>query len=282
MIDHYLINGGPKRRYSGVMKARHLIHLQDGFSLVELAIVLVIFGGIAAMSLTLGYGWLDQERFNTSKVNIQTIEMAIDEYRKRNNRLPCPADLTMTNSNANFGVEASNPGACTGGAIVATTTTSANVVFGAIPATTLGIGKNVMQDNWGRLFVYYVDTRLTAEDALDERAGGYIAMTNAAVGDIVVQDATGANRTNKAVYAILSHGKNGHGGYLPANGVRLASVVGADAAEAENCNCDDTATTTGVAPYDNDNVLVQSMLGRTFDDIVVYRERSQLFNKVER
>ena len=262
------------------MKIRKHSASESGFSIIELAIILVIFGGIAGMSLTLGYGWLKQERFNSTKLNIKTIEMALDNYRKRNNRLPCPADLTLASGVANYGIEASNPGACTGGGIVAATTTNANIVFGAIPAEALGIGKNLMQDNWGREFVYYVDKRLTAQDILDERTAGYFDMTSATIGDIVVQDATGANRTAKAVYAILSHGENGHGGYLPATGVRLSSVIGADATEAENCNCDDTATTTGAAPYDNDNILVQATQGVTFDDIVVYRERDWLFNKV--
>jgi len=257
-------------------------HPAAGFSIVELAITLVIFGAIAGMSLTLGYRWFDQERFNATELNIKTIEMALDEYRKRNNRLPCPADIALTTASANYGVEANNPGTCTGGGIVASTTTSANIVFGAVPANALGIGKNLMQDNWGRLFVYYVDRRLTVEESLDERNAGYIDPTSTTIGDITIQDATGANRTTRAAYAILSFGENGHGGYIPHSGTRFDGGDGIAALEVENCNCNDAATTTGAAPYDNDNVLVQSTYRQEFDDIVHYRERSQLFNKVLR
>lgn len=267
-----------KNRYSSRMI--HLRHsAQSGFSVIEIAVVLIIFGGIAAMSITLGHQWLKQERYTATRLNIETIEEALDSYRKRNRRLPCPGDITISRGDTDFGVEADNDGACTGGALQAAVTTSANIVYGSIPVETLNLSRGLMYDSWGRAFVYYVDIRLTAEDSLDNREAGYYDM-DAAVGDITIEDATGANRTTTAVYAIVSHGENGHGGYKY-DGTRQDFGSGFSNAEVENCNCNDAAVTTGVAPYDDDNVLVQQLVSRVFDDIVHYKARSQLFNKTQ-
>ncbi|MCI5049347.1 MAG: type II secretion system GspH family protein [Rickettsiales bacterium] len=253
---------------------------QAGFSLLELSFVLIVFGAIAGMTIVLGTKWLEQEKVNTTKDNITLIEAALDSYRKRNKRLPCPAPLAAVLGDADYGVEADNPGACTGGAIQSNATTSANVFFGAVPITTLGMSKSLMLDAWDRGLVYYVDIGLTVEDSLDPREAAYVAVDDGAIGDIQVQDETGADRTTQAVYAIVSFGENGHGAYLR-SGNRFDGGDGISAEEIENCNCNDDAVTTGAAPFNNDNILVQKFLEADFDDIVKFKERYQLYDKIE-
>ena len=142
-------------------------HAVAGFSLVEFAILLVIFGAIAAASTMLGGKWVEKEEHKSSKLNTKTVEEALDAYRKLNGRLPCPADPTLAPDDANFGVEAANAGTCTGGAPAAGTAAggAGNTVIGVVPTKTLGMGNNLVVDAWGNRFDYYVDKRMTGDNA---------------------------------------------------------------------------------------------------------------------
>src|SRR5258705_6560564 len=100
---------------------------QDGFSLVELAVVVFIIGII----LTMGVGALSAARENTASSSTAQKQNAIKEaligYLRRNSRLPCPD----TNFTAPDGVENR---ATAGGP-----TTACSSRFGLVPYVTLGL-----------------------------------------------------------------------------------------------------------------------------------------------
>lgn len=238
--------------------------MQRAFSLVELSILLVIFGGLAAASTMLGSKYIEGSEVQTTKQNIDTIEQAIDAYVRLNNRLPCPAPETLNPDDVDFGKEATGLGTCT-----TATATSGQAMKGVVPFQTLGMGKTMAYDAWGNRLEYYVDKRMTAEDALNT-----YPPQNAAIGDITVQDLGGGMRTDKAVYAILSSGAKAHGSYNRKGVMQTLSNPGAD--ELENADVDASGTSTGA-----DKVLVQGINGKggdnkDFDDIVAYKKRNNL------
>lgn len=241
-------------------------HAVAGFSLVEFAILLVIFGAIAAASTMLGGKWVEKEEHKSSKLNTKTVEEALDAYRKLNGRLPCPADPTLAPDDANFGVEAANAGTCTGGAPAAGTAAggAGNTVLGVVPTKTLGMGNNLVVDAWGNRFDYYVDKRMTADNAFT-----VYNPSNADIGDIEVRDPSGGVRTAKAVYALVSKGGNARG--AAARDGTMKNTATADLLEQENNEYNAAGTASA-----RDNILVQAAPTDQFDDIVSFKTRAQM------
>src|SRR6185312_11049208 len=96
------------------------------------------------------------------------VEQALTGFMASNGRLPCPADGSYAVNTANFGVEAANPGSCTGGAPAAPLGPDAGtgyVVGGVIPTKTLNLDDSYQFDEWGRRITYVVDTRATLKSS---------------------------------------------------------------------------------------------------------------------
>lgn len=89
---------------------------------------------------------------------------------------------------------------------------------------------------------------------------------------ITVRDAHGNYRADKAVYALWSAGKNGHGAYSRAGGTSLINAASANAQEQENCDCNAAATKTA---FDTE-FYDASTTSETFDDVVVFANRLQM------
>lgn len=71
---------------------------QKGFTLVELAIVLVIIGLIVGAGITVWRTTLESTRLSTTKSNLENIKSAVINFAMANGRLPCP-DSTIPPNN---------------------------------------------------------------------------------------------------------------------------------------------------------------------------------------
>jgi prepilin-type N-terminal cleavage/methylation domain-containing protein len=252
--------------------------LHSGFSLLELSIVLIVLslmlGGILAV--------VTQEtrrmKMDALKAKMNTIERAVLGFRKSQGRLPCPAKPSLDITHASFGLEASNPGSCVGGAIVADFTDGVKTVGGTVPVHTLGLPEEYMFDPWGGRFTYIVDIDLTATSAF---TSNLIASTD--LGSITVNDANGNAREDKAVLAIISHGPNGHGAFQ-LEPVRR-NMSSNNASELQNCDC----TNAAVAGAFNAIIVMSSNtissgdgdVTRIFDDIVKFYTRTSFMSSGE-
>ena len=251
--------------------------MRKGFTLLEISVVLVIIALITGMAVSSGVMMVGSARDSSTRMKMRAIETALASYRAANNRLPCPADLTMMDGAANFGVEGATSGTCTGGTPSANysgagvTNAGATGVEGALPVVTLGLPNDMTYDGWGYKFRYVVDKSVTATNAFASSGG-------CSSGAITVKDANGAARSGGAVYALISSGANGHGGYTKQGVMTNAASINTD--EQTNCHCDSTAVSTAFAPtYVQKNATRNSStLSDTFDDIVTYKERWQLAN----
>jgi len=112
-----------------------------GFSLIEIAVVLVILAIlITAIGIPLGTQ-LDQQRTVETQKQLETIKEAIYGFALANGRLPCPAtDGVVYGAASSVGAEAPLGGVCT-------------VKLGYVPAVTLGISNTDSSgfaiDAWG-------------------------------------------------------------------------------------------------------------------------------------
>lgn len=256
-----------------------------GFTLLEMSIVLVIIALVTGMAMSSSISIIAQARISATQQKMKAIEDALLEYRIANDRLPCPGDNTLATTNANFGLEASNPGTCTGGSPIAanysaagTTNTPATAAEGALPVLTLGLPADFMFDGWGNRFRYAVDVGYTAYGAFTNTPVGCI---NAA---ITINDAISSpTRSTASVYALISHGPNGHGAYPKNGGTTLVNVNSDNTNESTNCHCtvSGSVATPNSPTYSPTYVQMAPSYSTTdkynnFDDLVSYKERWQM------
>lgn len=261
------------------MKRLRIQH--SGFSLLELAVVLVVVGVITAIAMNSGSEALSATRENATRQRMKALEDAFQAYRDANNRLPCPASLTIAEGATNFGVEGATPGTCTGSTPAANnsaagvTNTTKTGVEGAVPVVTLGLPTDFMYDGWGRRLRYVVDSSATATTAFTSIRSQCTDLA------ITIKDMSGNNRTDGAIYALISHGENGHGGYTK-NGV-ISNVGSTNTDEQTNCHCTSAAAAGTYAPTYVQKTITSNAASATdnFDDIVTYKQRWQLMSSWE-
>ena len=240
-----------------------------GFTLLELAVVLMIIALVLGGGMVTFTASLKAAQYNATVDRMDAIETALLNYSKAFNRIPCPASLTLAPADTNYGIEAANKGTCTGGTPAANSSSS-GTVEGAVPTRSLQLPDDYMYDAWKRRFRYAVVASYTGTSTLPSCAG---------VSGITVNDATGHSRTTASIYAIISQGANGHGGYT-SNGVPFnSSSTSAD--ELTNCHCDSTGAAASYAnsyvqklpAYDSGQIAKPLYY---FDDIVTFKENWQM------
>lgn len=234
----------------------------SGFTLLEMAVVLVIAGLLVGTFLTMQRSLSQSQAANVTQARMEAIRKALVQYASLNGDLPCPASRTLANNAVNFGRELLPPGPpstelgghCNHDANIAGTTRvvgrdpdgnpatdnasatvpaiSGRVRIGTVPVRTLGLPDEYIADGWGRRFHYAVSANLTqGPDSL-----------NFSNGSIRVREANGGAEVTpiqgNAIYVVVSAGPDGKGagetmtGTIPASRA-CNSAVGRDVS---NCN----------------------------------------------
>jgi prepilin-type N-terminal cleavage/methylation domain-containing protein len=282
--------------------------LHAGFTLIEMSIVLAVMSLLGAGILAVATQNIRRSKTAELQKKMDAIEMAMLDFSRMNNRLPCPADGTVpvTNpgtsvSTQNFGVEGTATGDCTdgstyssgsdltgdGGTAVAPDANfydGSNTVGGIVPVRTLGLPDDYAFDPWGGRLSYFVDKRLTAASAFTT----YKA-TNTSIGSITVYDgsaypATGGNaRTTTAIAVVMSHGGDGHGAFQ-LSGVRKSSGA-TNVDELQNCHCTGAsppaATTFDYKIVQHPATASSSDPLNVFDDIVRFYTRGSFLSSTD-
>jgi prepilin-type N-terminal cleavage/methylation domain-containing protein len=250
---------------------------KSAFTLAELSVVLVIIALVIGMAVSSGVTTISAARYSATLSKMAALEQALMAFRVANNRLPCPSDLSQVQGSATYGTE----GACTaiaGGVSVATNSNgTATAAEGGVPTAALGLPSDLMYDGYGERFRYAVDTRMTSPGAF------YLMQAGCVNGPITVYGgpnypATG--NTTGAIYALVSHGANGHGAVTKNATVYNAGSLNAD--EQTNCHCTSTGAAGTYAPtYVQLDPYTYQAIGQAnslynFDDMVTYKERWQM------
>ena len=209
-----------------------------GFTLIEIAIVLIIIG-ILMVPLLQMYNIYRQDRvWNETKANVVLAQAALTNFYFDNFRYPCPADPALGPGDANYGKEDCAGVTATTGRDADRDSTPDDVLVGVIPFAEIGISQKEMQDGWGRKLGYAVTTRLTNMATFDDRLGAVMLVDENNV-DLIPPPAAPAP-ASAAHLSVYSHGEDGRGGYTASGGLYRACAAAGASADQENCDGDGT------------------------------------------
>lgn len=248
--------------------------LQNGFNLVEMAIVLMIVGLLLGGMLVPLSAQIDQRNVSDTQKTLSEIKEAIIGYAIVHGRLPCPASSTS------YGLESFSLSPVVGNA---SNGYCSNFYNGFVPAAMLGItpvdSQGYAIDAWNNR-IHYAVTAVTAIVAGFNSGNAFTVFTTAngmraatisnlspnllvcstASASLISCSVANSSLTSSpgVPVVIYSTGKNGKTG-------------GTSADEAENPNPNSA---------DNDRVFVSHLPTPTFDDLVVWVSPNILYNRM--
>ena len=191
-----------------------------GFSIVELALVLIIFGMVIS-TIMLGYKYyLNRNMADTMEETFNEVGTALFEFQIQEGRYPCPARLNATPADADYGVENCGAATVVPGRDVDADGTPENALVGAVPFRTLldpnndgdladspypdFTEKNAF-DVWGNKKTYAISQALTNALTFHQDNG---------VIDIIDENRDSLLQSPGTAQAlIISHGPNGKGAF---------------------------------------------------------------------
>ena len=221
---------------------------QQGFSLVEMAIVLVIVGLMIGGLITPLATQMEQRRGSETQKAMDEAREALIGYALRYGYLPCPA-ISAAN-----GLEDRAEQRCRNGKRQ-----------GFLPWATLGVAKS---DSWNHLFRYSVTPAFSD-------SGTLFTLTTARDISVLTRDGAGrpapATAANDIPAVIMSHGKNGLGG-TSEQGSRSPNPPAGSGDERLNASLGTTFVSRGAD--------AGGERGGEFDDIIVWLSPNILYNRM--
>jgi prepilin-type N-terminal cleavage/methylation domain-containing protein len=183
-----------------------------GFTLVEIAVVLVILAIVIAMAALLTRGIAAGQKRSLTTTRLAGIDAAVVQFVMQQKRLPCPANGTVASTGVNPGLEARGaPGLCTN-----------NQQDGVVPWAALGLAEADVTDGWERRLTYRVDPALTADNAMDMSACDPAGTGLAAAGNTCLISPPAAAPCTSAALGNCTPPS----AFLIGKGLRIQNVVG--------------------------------------------------------
>lgn len=237
-----------KQRYSHLQTQSR--KMQVGFTLVELAVAVVIIGILTSMGMALMNVQLANSAISATKQNQETIKDALIWYLRTNKRLPCPAP------NINGLATQTTPPAC-------------DTYFGFVPYVELGLPRSVALDGWDNFFSYSVTPAWTSATTFHTEAEPDI--------QIKTRESSDAPETNlgKAVVAVISYGINGSGAYTSKGRQRAAPEGDDEIANALAASALPLPVVSKTTLFQRDFTDKSGEFG-IFDDVVLWLSPSHL------
>jgi prepilin-type N-terminal cleavage/methylation domain-containing protein len=186
------------------MVSTGLLHRARGFTLIEMAIVLVVIGLLLSGGLLGLAPVLESTRRTDTNSKMDRIEDALTLYVIQYGCLPCPADGDFANTAATAGRSLDDIGGDY--TTQCTPNTGCRALGGddVVPWATLGLTEADIIDGWGNRMRYSTDDNLVDTETDMVRSGsGFPA------GTLDVNGTAGNAITTAAAYVLLSFGPDG-------------------------------------------------------------------------
>lgn len=237
-----------------------------GFTLIEMAIVLVVIGLILSGGLLTLSPVLQGSRVSDTKSKLDAIEDALLVYSIQHNCLPCPATATTATGGANVGQALPQPldaNGCSTGAC-----TNAR---GVVPWVTLGLPEADATDAWGMRITYAITNGLATNGNMDRNGSDYSPLGTLLVSDLNAP--AGSAVTTAAAYVLVSHGPDRAFAYAASTGNLQADPHGSANTDPQGRN----AVTSSTNFIQDDIRTVEN--AAYYDDIVRWRSKPVLIQK---
>lgn len=224
---------------------------EQGFSLIEVAIIVTIIGLLITPFIIQYNVDQQQKRLNFARANLSVIKASLQKYAVKYGEYPLPSNPSIASGALGYGTSILTPPstACTPIVMEACVTAGRRdtlgdgspttiqpgdpdpVYIGTVPFATLGLTESQSIDAYHNKFTYAVSGLLTNNATFDE---GY--------GVIRLQGSDGIPRDSaaddNAHFVILSHGSDGKGAFSQ-SGIRVAPCDDPSLArDNQNCNND--------------------------------------------
>lgn len=268
-----------------------------GYTLIELAAVMLIVGIIIASGFAAYEIYKKDQAIKWTDAAKVRIVFALNSYRDRYGRYPCPASYTAQRGTAEYGRSGDcsdtsvAPGQCDQGICVEQSIAGRTVTLedgsvvnprvrrGAIPYRALNLTEDEFYDQYGGRFSYAVTELLTDEDTFDLGYGGIQIVDGQLPTPQSLTDPPGS-----ALYFLYSHGEDNVGAY-GRNGVLLAECNG-PMFDVENCNTSNVDNTAvyryaqrSDVPIETGGIVIPGMppppvgvnVNRHYDDFAYYK-----------
>jgi prepilin-type N-terminal cleavage/methylation domain-containing protein len=241
--------------------------LARGFTLIEMAIVMVIIGLLLSGGLVAVAPVIQNSKVAETNQRLDRIEQALILHVIRNGCLPCPADPSLTSTNSNAGRANDNgtyypPVTGTASACAAT---SCQNTLGVVPWINLGLSEPDVTDGFGARIAYSVAVGVElANGMVRTPPATYPAPTTGIqINNYSGVEQTGGTAATRAAYALISYGPDRFQAYLAVSGTQITQSPNSSSAhQTENDGTDRL--------FQQDDFHAQS--GSTyFDDIVRWR-----------
>lgn len=223
----------------------------QGFTLIELAVVMIVTGILLA-AFTYPYSiYQKNKRIQATNENVQTVTAAIGSFRGLHGRYPCPASFEASRGDFEYGRETAcadetliaTPGTCVNGICLqesnrtvtipgspSVVTITPRVRIGAVPFRQLGIDEGDIYDGYGNRIIYAVTERLGSTAGFDPNDGG--------IGILNEEGTSAIEPADSAHFVLLSSGPNEVGAYTRDGAHLPCTATGADS---ENCDFESQA-----------------------------------------
>lgn len=257
------------------------LNKQKGFTLIEIAVVLVIVGLLVGSFIGSISNRIETTRRDNTSKQLEEIKEAIIGHALANGRLPCPTTTTGQGREQPAG-----GGVCTW-------------QHGFVPGLTLGLSGNynsdeLLTDSWGNPIRYSVSTADASAFTTAPGAGGMVDVTMAGLSpDLIIcagdsttaNDCTGApapaKLTEEAPFVVLSLGKDGSDFVAAAapnsdQGENAGEVVVAANAAGENI----AYTVGGNRVFVSKTYSEEASAAGRYDDIVVWMSKYVLYSRM--
>lgn len=225
-----------------------------GFTLIEMAIVLVVIGLLLSGGIVAITPVVQGTKVSETKSKLDRVEQALVLHVIRYGCLPCPATPGTASTVATAGQ------ASAGGTPYATgcQAGACDNTLGVVPWVNLEISESDAADGFGKRFTYALSPGLQSTDGMTRTPpSGYPA------GTLDVNNIAGTAITSAAAYVLISHGSDGAFGYGTQTGTRAAADTVGSVPQLENSDNDDD--------FIQDELFQNQASTNFFDDVVRWR-----------
>jgi len=237
------------------------MRVRNGFTLVEMAIVLVIIGLLLGGMLMPLSAQMEQRQISETQKLLEDVNQALIGYAIANGRLPCPAILAANGQESFAGGGDASNGNC-------------SAFDGLLPAVTLGLtgvdSNGFLRDAWqlsqNRIRYAVTSANGNAATTTDGIKTATMAVFNPDL--YVCASATGINATTCGTATALSTGA-----------VAVIYSLGKNAPSG-GTGTDEAANLNGDAVFVSHTPTPAGVAGGPYDDIVVWLSPNTLFNRM--